>query len=119
MFPTTPPPADPESDAGREQVRRVLEQAVAKLPEPFRLVFLLRDVEGLSTREVADLLAIPSETVKTRLHRARRLLREALEEVLSPRFSEVFPFAGARCARVADRAVERLRHASADEEGHR
>lgn len=109
MFPTTPPSSDPESGAGREQVRQVLERAIGELPEPFRLVFVLREIQGLSTEETAEVLAIGAGTVKTRLHRARRLMRLALEKALSPRFSEVFPFAGERCGRVAERVLERLR----------
>ena len=109
MFSTTPSSNDPESDAGREQVRQVLERAIDELPEAFRIVFVLREIQGLSTEETADVLSIAAGTVKTRLHRARRLMRLALEKALSPRFSEVFPFAGERCGRIADRVVERLR----------
>lgn|SRR5690606_10787823 len=107
MFPLTSQP-NPEAEAGRAQVRRLLEDAIDRLPEPFRLVFILRDVEGLGTGETATLLAIKPETVKTRLFRARRLMRAEMEKLLSPCFSEVFPFAGTRCARMADRVVARL-----------
>ena len=109
VFPMSPAPAGPESEAGRAQVREVLERAVDELPEPFRLVFVLREIEGLSTEEAATLLAIRPETVKTRLHRARRLLRLAIERTLSAGFGEIFPFDGARCVHMADRVVERLR----------
>ena len=67
MFPMSPAPPGPESEAGRAQVRLILERAVDALPEPFRLVFVLREVEGLSIEEAASLLAILPETVKTRL----------------------------------------------------
>lgn len=109
MFPMTPAPPDPESEAGREQVRQALERAVDTLPEPFRMVFILRDVQGLSTEETASHLTIKPQTVKTRLFRARRLMRNEIEKVLSPRFSEVFPFDGDRCSHMADRVLERLR----------
>ncbi|MET4806018.1 RNA polymerase sigma factor [Limibacillus sp. MBR-115] len=102
-------PASPESEASRAQVRRMLEWAVDALPEAFRLVFILRDVQGLSTDDTARRLDIRPETVKTRLHRARRLMRATLEESLAPRLSELFPFDGARCAHVADKVVQRLR----------
>ena len=72
-------------------------------------VFVLREIEGLSTAEAATLLTIRSETVKTRLHRARRLLRLTIERMLSAGFSEIFPFDGARCVHMADRVVECLR----------
>lgn len=108
MFPTTPAASEPESEAGRNEVRRLLEEAIDGLPAPFRLVFVLRDVEGLGTEETARQLAVRPETVKTRLHRARRLIRGALEKRLSAAFSELFPFDGERCVRMADRVVERL-----------
>lgn len=101
-------PANPESEASRRQVRQFLEKAVDELPDAFRAVFVSRDVEGLSVNETAALLGIPRGTVKTRLHRARHLLRRALERKLSPRFAELFPFGGARCARMADRVATRL-----------
>lgn len=109
MFSSSLAPASPESEASRAQVRRMLEWAVDALPDAFRLVFILRDVQGLSTDETAHRLDIRPETVKTRLHRARRLMRTALEEALAPRLSELFPFDGARCAHVADKVMERLR----------
>lgn len=111
VFPMSHLPASPESEAGRAQIRRILEQAVDALPERFRLVFVLREVEGLSTDEAAALLAIRPETVKTRLHRARRLLRLDLERLLSAGFDGIFPFDGARCAHMADRVVDALRDA--------
>ena len=109
MFPISPAPAGPESEAGRAQVRLVLERAVDALPEPFRLVFMMREIEGLSTEQAATLLAIRPETVKTRLHRARRLLRRSVERTLSAAFADIFPFGGVRCAQTADRVVDRLR----------
>ena len=69
---------DPERLAASGELRRLLEGAVDALPEEFRTVFVLREVEGLSTAETAAYLAIRPETVKTRLHRARRQLQEAL-----------------------------------------
>ena len=111
MFPLSPAQPSPEAEAGRDQVRQILERAVDQLPEPFRMVFILRDVEGLDTDAAAALLAIKPETVKTRLFRARRLMRAEMEKALSPNFSEMFPFGGARCAQMADRLIERLQAA--------
>ncbi|MGO4839432.1 sigma factor-like helix-turn-helix DNA-binding protein, partial [Rhizobiaceae sp. 2RAB30] len=91
------------------QVRQILEHAVDGLPDLFRIVFILRDVEGLSVEETARHLAIKPETVKTRLHRARKLMRAAIEERLSAAFGDLFPFDGARCAGMADGVVARLR----------
>lgn len=111
MFPLSPAQPGPEAEAGRDQVRRILERAVDQLPEPFRMVFILRDIEGLDTEAAAALLAIRPETVKTRLFRARRLMRAEMEKALSPNFSEMFPFGGERCAQMADRLIERLQAA--------
>lgn len=109
MFPLTEGTQNPESEAGRAQVRRLLEAAIDRLPEPFRLVFILREIEGLGTDATATLLSIRPETAKTRLFRARRLMRTELERMLLSNLSEVFPFAGKRCAIIAERVIERLR----------
>lgn len=109
MFPMTPVPANPEAELARSEVRRLLEEAVDRLPEIFRTVFVLRDVEGLSVEETAAQLSIRAETVKTRLHRARRLMRAAIAERLVASLGDLFPFDGDRCAGVADRVIERLR----------
>ena len=108
MFPGVSVAPDPESAAARAEVRRLLEHAVDELPDSFRLVFMMRDIEGLSIEETAANLNIPPATVKTRLHRARRLLRQALDEKLGLVLRDTFPFDGARCARVADRVLARL-----------
>jgi RNA polymerase sigma-70 factor (ECF subfamily) len=110
MFPTslTPPPAD--SELARSQVRKFLEKAIDDLPDAFRAVFILRDIEEMSIEETANQLSLKPETVKTRLHRARRLMRAAVEKRLAGTFSELFPFDGARCDRMADRVISRLRN---------
>jgi len=100
--------SDPEAAAARAQVRRLLERAVDQLPDSFRMVFVLRDIEELSIEETASQLGLRPETVKTRLHRARRLLRQSLDRTLSAAVSEVFPCAGARCARITEAVLERL-----------
>lgn len=99
---------DPIQTASNSQLRGMIEQAMADLPEPFRVVFVLRDVEGLDTEETAVALGIRAETVKTRLFRARRHLRDALHARLAVSLSEAFPFLGTRCAAFTDRAMQRL-----------
>jgi RNA polymerase sigma-70 factor (ECF subfamily) len=99
---------DPEADAARAEVRRLLERAVDDLPEPFRLVFTLRDIEGRPVEEVAGLLDIRAETVRTRLHRARRQLRAALDATLADALRGSFPFLGTRCDRLVDAVMRRL-----------
>src|SRR3954451_10068957 len=69
-------PESPDVALAREQVRKLLEQAVGELPEQFRTVFVMREVEGLSSEETAEILYIPVATVKTRLFRGRRRLKE-------------------------------------------
>ena len=109
MFPTAQLPKSPEAELARSQVRQLLEKAVDELPETFRIVLILRDIEEMSIEETAALLMIKPETVKTRLHRARKLLRAALSKRLPEAFSELFPFDGRRCANMADRVIRRMR----------
>lgn len=98
----------PEMDAARMQVRRLLETAIDELPVDFRMVFILRDVEGCSVAEAASALEIRQETVKTRLHRARRLLREALSEKIDAATPDAFQFLGERCERITEAVLARL-----------
>lgn len=112
MFPSSVSPANPEMELARQQVRGFLEKAVDELPEPFRIVFVLRDIEDLSIEETARQLSIKPQTVKTRLHRAHCRIRDLLSQQFSSAYSDLFPFDGARCARMADKVVLRLRAAS-------
>lgn len=98
----------PDAAAAREQLRRMLERAVAELPDAFRTVFVLREVEGLSGEETAEALRIPAATVKTRLLRARRRLQQALAGEVHDALAGTFPFAGADCAALTDRVMARL-----------
>jgi RNA polymerase sigma-70 factor (ECF subfamily) len=100
--------SDPEAAAARAEVRRLLERAVDQLPDPFRMVFVLRDIEEMSTEETATHLGLRSETVKTRLHRARRLLRQSLDTTLSSTLGDLFPCAGSRCTRITEAVLTRL-----------
>jgi RNA polymerase sigma-70 factor (ECF subfamily) len=98
----------PERLAVSSELRRLLEAAVDALPQEFRTVFVLREVEGLSTAETAAYLAIRPQTVKTRLHRARRYLQEALGERLLAASPSLFEFDGARCDRIVGQVLARL-----------
>jgi len=100
---------DPERRMAQDQIRRLLEQAIDELPPPFRAVVMARLLEEMSVEETAAVLDLKPETVKTRLHRARRLLRAAVEKRLGAVIGEAFPFGDARCRRMADRVVARLR----------
>ena len=112
-----PGEGDPERAAAQKQIRLLLEQAIDGLPEHFRLVFVMRDVEELDIEETATLLELRPETVKTRLHRARRLLRASLQSQLSTALADTFPFAGARCARIRDAVLARLDAAAGTSRG--
>jgi RNA polymerase sigma-70 factor (ECF subfamily) len=100
--------SDPERAAAQSQIRRMLEKAIDDLPAAFRLVLVLRDVEEVSTEETAKLLGVKEETVKTRLHRARRALRESLGVQLASALKDVFPFERPRCDALVRRLLERL-----------
>jgi len=100
---------NPDVSVAREQVRKLLEQAVGALPQSFRSVFVLREVEGLTSEETAEILDIPVATVKTRLHRSRRRLQEMLAPELKTMLSGTFPFAGNDCAAMADRVLAKLK----------
>jgi RNA polymerase sigma-70 factor (ECF subfamily) len=106
--PLAMPPPTPEQAAARAQIRRLVEQAVDALPRPFRLVFLMRVVEQMSTEETAAALHIPPATVKTRLHRANQQLRQSLGAEFAAIFDGAFPFAGERCARLTAAVLHRL-----------
>jgi len=101
-------PDAPDVGVAREQIRKLLEKAVGELPEIFRTVFVLREVEGLSSEETAAVLDIPVATVKTRLLRARRRLQQSLQPELGSVLTGTFPFAGSDCAALTKRVMERL-----------
>ena len=92
----------------RAEVRRVLEQKIDELPVAFRTVFVMREVEEMSVEETAAGLGIPAATVRTRLFRARALLREALARDFDMATVDVFGFAGARCDRIVSAVLARL-----------
>jgi RNA polymerase sigma-70 factor (ECF subfamily) len=108
-FPAMTTETDPERSAAQHEIRKLLERAMDALPEPFRVVFVMRDVEEISIEEAATHLGIRPETVKTRLYRARRLLRQSLGGQLASTLKDTFPFAGARCARITEAVLSRLR----------
>jgi RNA polymerase sigma-70 factor (ECF subfamily) len=100
---------DPERTRAQRQMQRFVEQAIDELPDDFRIVLVTRTIEGMSVEETAALLNLRPETVKTRLHRARRLLREALDKQASGVLTDAFPFGDERCARMTERVLARLR----------
>ena len=101
-----PPTAEQFVEAAH--ARALLEHAIDALPENFRMVFVLRVVEGLDVRETAECLELNSSTVRTRLFRAQRQLRTDLSRRLQGESSELFDFGAERCDRVVERVLERL-----------
>ncbi len=98
----------PEEQAMRREVRAILELAFDGLPEIYRSVFLLREVEAMSTTETADCLGVSEDTVKTRLHRARAMLRQELFERAGLTAAALFPLHLSRCDRVLAGVYARL-----------
>lgn len=107
-FPASAAGSDPEQSMAQSEIRAVLEQAIDGLPDAFRAVFVARIVEGMSVEETADLFGLQLQTVKTRLHRARVLLREELDKQLGPALTSSFPFDGPRCDRMTETVVGRI-----------
>jgi RNA polymerase sigma-70 factor (ECF subfamily) len=108
-FPLVAAQPDPERTMAQREIQELLEQAIDGLPDAFRLVLVARAIEGMSIEDTAELLGIRQETVKTRLHRARTLLRAKLEQDLGPSLTETFPFEGERCERITSSVLGRLR----------
>jgi RNA polymerase sigma-70 factor (ECF subfamily) len=100
---------DPEQQASQSELRDVMEREVALLPDAFRIVVMLRDVEGLSTSETATSLGISEDLVKQRLHRARAMLRENLYQRAGVTLASLFSFGNARCDRVVAAVMTRIR----------
>ena len=98
-----------EASVARHQVRVLLEEALSGLPPDLRLPFVLHEIEGQPLRSLAQDLNLNPITLRTRLFRARRQLRLALEARLHGSFESVFPFDGARCAHMADRVISVLK----------
>jgi len=108
--PTPSKAPDPEMTMVQSELRGILERSIDELPDAFRAVFIARMVEGMSVEETAVLFGLRPETVKTRVHRARRRLRAELDRHLGPMVPEAFGFDGARCANITARVLARLTH---------
>ena len=110
---------DPQSALETERLGRTLEAAIDKLPEAFRVVFVLRAVEGVSVRETAQILGLNEKTVKTRLFRARRMLREGFRGYLKGAGRHVYEFAGLRCDLLTAAVMARVAAMAAAEGSYR
>ncbi len=96
---------DPEKSMAQREIQAVVEHAI---DAAFRLVFITRVIEGMNVEETAEILSLKPETVKSRLHRARTMLRDIVEKKIGPVVMEAFPFAGKRCERLTDVVLKRL-----------
>jgi RNA polymerase sigma-70 factor (ECF subfamily) len=108
QFPHSATSEDPEKTMAQREIQRVVEHAIDELPDLFRIVFITRVIEGMNVEETAEILGLKPETVKTRLHRARTMLRENVEKKIGPVVMEAFPFAGKRCERLTTAVLKRL-----------
>jgi RNA polymerase sigma-70 factor (ECF subfamily) len=107
-IPHANPALDPETTMAQREIRALLERAIDKLPDAFRGVVVARLVEGMGVQETAELFGILPQTVKTRLHRGRALLRREMEKHFGPVLGDAFPFAGRRCDRLTENVLARL-----------
>jgi RNA polymerase sigma-70 factor (ECF subfamily) len=98
----------PEASASRSELKALLEDAILALPQSYRTVIVLRDVEEMSTTETAEALSITEANVKVRLHRAHELLRGELFARVGASSSRTFEFHATRCDRVVHNVFERL-----------
>lgn len=102
--------SNPDVAVERADVRRLIEGEVALLPDQFRAVFILREIEGLSVEETAEYLGIPDATVKSRDFRARALLKARLGEKIDASLPQAFTFLNQECASLIERVLARLRN---------
>ena len=100
----------PSAAVLRTEIRRILERRIDELPVAYRTVFVMREVEEMSVEETAQGLSIPSSTVRTRLFRARALLRASLARDVDMATGDVFAFAGGRCDRIVANVLAQLPH---------
>jgi RNA polymerase sigma-70 factor (ECF subfamily) len=99
---------NPEQHAVATQMREVVEAELSALPATYRTVFVLRDVEGLSTAEAAECLSVSEDVIKTRLSRARSVLREALARRAGVTLESIYSFGNSRCDRVVDLVMQQI-----------
>ena len=100
--------AGPEREMENRELQTVLREAVEVLPDPLRTVFCLREIEGLSTEQTADLLDLTLENVRVRLHRAKRSLRQTLDTRIGREVRRLYLFEAPRCDRMVESVFARL-----------
>lgn len=99
---------DPEQQAMSHDIGEVLQKVIDSLPEKYRTVLMLREVEGVSTAEAAECLEVTDEVVKTRLHRARSMVRQGLYDQAGISSETLYAFHDRRCDRVVDNVLRAI-----------
>ena len=102
------PDGDPERKAAGREFGAMVEQAIDGLPDIYRSVLILREIEGMTTEETAAVLGVEIDVVKTRLHRARAALRAAIENRVGEQMQSAFTFGNERCDRVVAAVLAKL-----------
>jgi RNA polymerase sigma-70 factor (ECF subfamily) len=90
----------------RQEMKQVLEQAIDSLPDKYRVIYILKEVEGLSNEEVAESLGLSDSNIKVRLHRAKTLLKDSLLKLSVTR--EVFEFGNSRCDAIVSFVMKKI-----------
>lgn len=98
----------PEMHAANAQTRDLLEKAILALPESYRVIMIMRDVEEISTSETAVALDLTEENVKVRLHRARAMVRRELFSRAGATSASAFQFHAVRCDRITTNVMQRI-----------
>jgi RNA polymerase sigma-70 factor, ECF subfamily len=104
-----PQDIDPERSASGREFQQLVEGAIDRLPEGFRTILMMREIEGMTVAETAAVLEVDENVVKTRLHRARACLRETIERRVGKQLEDAFSFGHERCDRVVAGVLARLR----------
>ena len=99
----------PEAGTAQAETRQILEEAIDRLPENYRTVVMLREVEEMSVAETAESLGVTDAVVKTRLHRAHAMLRRDLYSRARGRATDLYQFHAVRCDRVVKAVFERIK----------
>jgi RNA polymerase sigma-70 factor (ECF subfamily) len=102
------PADDPERAVAGREFGLMVEQAIDELPDIYRSVLIMREVEGMSTGEAAAVLDVEPEVIKTRLHRARAALKAAIEDRVGDQMKNAYAFGNERCDRVVAAVLARL-----------
>lgn len=103
-------PSQPDNDIANQQVKKLIEESIDKLPDAFRSVFMLRAIEQCSVRETSEILEIREATVKTRYHRAKILLQQQLNKFIEKTDLSVHEFAGKRCDQIVKNVLDTINH---------